>query len=121
MGMKINDGTYKVIASGAWADNYEYELVTDKKYGYWVAERGIMAQSVTTENIKGCISAINGYVGSYFGIWTDPESGLVYFDKTYWVESLPVALAAAKGWGQKAIWDIVLGEALPVELELERV
>jgi hypothetical protein len=106
MGMKINDGTYRVTASGAWIDNYEYELVTDKKSGYWVAERGGMAQNLTTDNFKSMISMVGGYVGMYVGVWTNPENGMVYVDKAHWVESLPVALAAAKTWEQKAIWDI---------------
>jgi hypothetical protein len=109
MGMKIADGTYRVIASGAWEHTIETELVTDKTTGYWVAERGMMANSVTEENWQSCVSGLNPYVGMYVGVWTNPENGLVYVDRAYWVENLDVALAAAKGWNQKAIWAIEAG------------
>jgi hypothetical protein len=59
--------------------------------GYWVAEKVIHR----TELVSGMV----------VGVWTDSETGTVWFDKTRLVRNLPRATALATLWQQIAIWD----------------
>jgi hypothetical protein len=72
-------------------DGNEFTLITNATTGYWVA-----VDKTTPENILE---------GQYMGVWTNPVSGVTYYDRTVWVSDLDNAIALGKSQGQLAIWD----------------
>jgi hypothetical protein len=72
-------------------DGNEFTLITNATTGYWVA-----VDNTTPENILE---------GQYMGVWTNPVSGVTYYDRTVWVSDLDNAIALGKSQGQLAIWD----------------
>lgn len=82
--MNYADGTY--IKFG--------DILTklDVPIGYWVAIEKI----ATPADVKD---------GAFVGIWTNPASGITYYDNTVWVESLAMAKFLGERHDQLAIWD----------------
>lgn len=86
--------------------------------GYAVGIGGIKlpASDATAESIVWALKAVGGeYETSYVGTWLD--SGTVYFDAVkYFGEGEEVrAIACARFYGQAAIYDFALGEAVLIE------
>jgi hypothetical protein len=80
----MNDGTYL---------NLDGEFIlTHAKNGYWVA-------------VHKYDSLDDTMTGDYVGVWTNPESGVMYLDRSVWVSDLDNAIALGKSQGQLAIWD----------------
>lgn len=44
--------------------------------------------------------------GQYVGVWTNPVSGVTYYDRSVWVADLNDAIELGKAKDQLAIWDI---------------
>jgi len=59
--------------------------------GYWVA-----IEETTLETARE---------GEILGVWTDPETGRVWVDRTQFKTHKSVAIATAKAFNQIAIWD----------------
>jgi hypothetical protein len=59
--------------------------------GYWVAEKVVHPTELES--------------GMVVGVWTDSETGTVWFDKTRLVRNLTRATMLAALWQQIAIWD----------------
>lgn len=85
------DGTYVKMTDG-------FMRVTPES-GYWVA-----SQEITPEDLE---------VGEFLGVWTDPETGKTWYDKTHHIEDLGTALILCRHWNQKAFWDIKNNKAIP--------
>jgi len=81
----MNDGTYI-------KDGDEFTLITSATSGYWVA-----LYNTTPENI---------IEGQYMGVWTNPVSGVTYYDRTVWVADVTEAIDLGNKHNQLAIWDI---------------
>jgi hypothetical protein len=81
----MNDGTYI-------KDGDEFTLITSATAGYWVA-----LYKTTPENI---------IEGQYMGVWTNPASGVTYYDRTVWVADVTEAIDLGNKHDQLAIWDI---------------
>jgi hypothetical protein len=43
--------------------------------------------------------------GQYVGVWTNPESGVTYYDRSVWVADIEDAKALGMAHKQLAIWD----------------
>ena len=43
--------------------------------------------------------------GDYVGVWTNPESGVMYLDRSVWVADVNDAIDLGNYAGQLAIWD----------------
>lgn len=82
----LQDGTYSISV----VDRIPY--LVDRHTGYWVAYRPVESIADVPD-------------GAHLGIWTDPDTGIRDYDATVFIETLDYALAKAKEWGQKAIWD----------------
>jgi hypothetical protein len=82
----LQDGTYSISV----LDRIPY--LVDRNEGFWVAYRPVESIADVPD-------------GTYLGIWTDPDTGIRDYDATVFIETLDYALAKAKEWGQKAIWD----------------
>ena len=67
-------------------------LFSPTQTGYWVAVHKY-------DSLDDTIS------GDYVGVWTNPESGVMYLDRSVWVSDLDNAIALGKAQGQLAIWD----------------
>ena len=85
------DGTYQKTKDGF------VRLTPD--YGYWVASREIEPEQLEE--------------GQFLGVWTDPETGKTWYDKTHFIEDLGTALILCREWGQKAFWDNKNNKAIP--------
>ena len=81
----MNDGTYLNL-DGQFIKSHATS-------GYWVA----VHQFDTLDDVS---------TGDYVGVWTNPESGVMYLDRSVWVADLDTAIALGKQQGQLAIWDI---------------
>jgi hypothetical protein len=77
------DGTYQKT----WDGWQKVELGV----GYWVA-----SNEVETDDLE---------MGDFLGVWTDPETGKVWYDKSHLIFDLETALMLANLWGQLAIYD----------------
>ncbi len=82
----LQDGTYSISV----LDRIPY--LVDRNEGFWVAYKPVEAIADVPD-------------GTHLGVWTDPDDGKRYYDATVFIETLDYALAKAKEWGQKAIWD----------------
>jgi hypothetical protein len=82
----LEDGTYGLTV----LDRTPYRV--EREEGFWVAYKAIEAIADVPD-------------GTYLGIWTDPDTGIRDYDATVFIETLDYALAKAKEWDQKAIWD----------------
>jgi hypothetical protein len=82
----LKDGTYAISV----VDRIPFRV--ERETGFWVAYKPIEAIADVPD-------------GTYLGIWTDPDTGIRDYDATVLIETLDHALAKAKEWGQKAIWD----------------
>jgi hypothetical protein len=91
----LQDGTYSLTV----LDRAPY--LVSRTEGFWVAYKPV-------EAIADVID------GTYLGVWTDPDDGKRYYDMTVHIETLDYALAKAKEWDQKAIWDIANNMAISV-------
>jgi hypothetical protein len=91
----LQDGTYSLTV----LDRAPY--LVSRTEGFWVAYKAV-------ESLDDVID------GTYLGVWTDPDDGKRYYDMTVHIETLDYALAKAKEWGQKAIWDVANEVAIPV-------
>ena len=91
----LQDGTYSLTV----LDRAPY--LVSRSEGFWVAYKAV-------ESMDDVID------GTYLGVWTDPDDGKRYYDMTVHIETLDYALAKAKEWDQKAIWDIANEVAIPV-------
>jgi len=80
----MNDGTYLNL-DGQF-------ILSHAKSGYWVA----VHKFDTLDDVV---------TGDYVGVWTNPESGVMYLDRSVWVSDLDNAIALGKEQGQLAIWD----------------
>ena len=83
--MTYADGTYM-----KFADNVMVRI--DVPIGYWVASEKI----ATLDELAD---------GEFVGVWTNPTTGITYFDKTMWIESLAMAKFIGERYNQLAIWD----------------
>lgn len=79
----MENGTYQKTEAGF--------TKVSADFGYWVAK-----EEVTLEEVA---------VSEYLGVWTDPETGKTWYDKSMFVSDLVTALALAKTYNQIAIWD----------------
>lgn len=79
----MNDGTYLNL-DGTFIKSHA-------KSGYWVA--------IASTNLDDTPS------GQYVGVWTNPESGKTYYDRSVFVADLDTAIELAKAHEQLAIWD----------------
>jgi hypothetical protein len=68
--------------------------------GYWVAEKVIHRSELES--------------GMVVGVWTDSETGTVWFDKTRLVRNLTRATMLATLWQQLAIWDNARGQEIRI-------
>jgi hypothetical protein len=59
--------------------------------GYWVA-----TAETTLETAEE---------GEIIGVWSDPETGKLWVDKTRFIQDLATATITAKAYDQIAIWD----------------
>ena len=73
-------------------DGDEFTLITNATTGYWAN-----VASATPETTAE---------GEYLGVWTNPVSGVTYYDKSVWVAGLDEAIAIGNQHNQLAIWDI---------------
>lgn len=89
--LTMKDGTYRKTETGL-------EQV-ETNFGYWVASK-----EITPDELK---------VGEFLGVWTDPETGKVCYDKTFFLQDLNAALILCSEWNQKAIWDNKNSVAIP--------
>lgn len=80
---KLQDGTY-LYQNGRF-------LPITMNDGYWVAEKVVHPTELES--------------GMVVGVWTDSETGTVWFDKTRLVRNLTRATMLAALWQQIAIWD----------------
>ena len=80
----MNDGTYLNV-NGTF-------VLAHPTSGYWV---GLYATTLD-----------DTHDGQYVGVWTNPESGVTYYDRSVWVAELDNAIALGKSHEQLAIWDI---------------
>lgn len=87
----MKDGTYLKTETGF--------IPVAKDTGYWVASNEVEPDTLA--------------VGDYLGVWTDPETGKVWYDKTNFIEDLGTALILCRHWNQKAIWDNKNNKAIP--------
>jgi len=90
--MTMKDGTYQKTETGL------IEVTPD--FGYWVASK-----EITPEELE---------INQFLGVWTDPETGKTWYDKTHFIEDLGTALILAREWKQLAIWDNAKGIAIPM-------
>ena len=67
-------------------------ILSHAKVGYWVA-----LYPTTLADTSD---------GQYVGVWTNPESGETYYDRSVWVADLNDAMELGKARQQLAIWDI---------------
>jgi hypothetical protein len=67
-------------------------ILSHAKSGYWVA-------------VHKYDSLDDTITGDYVGVWTNPESGVMYLDRSVWVADKADAIALGKQQGQLAIWD----------------
>jgi hypothetical protein len=88
----MKDGTYKKTVDGF--------VEAESNFGYWVA-----SAETTPEDLS---------LGDYLGVWTDPETGKTWYDKTHFIEDLGTALILAREWKQLAIWDNRNNKAIPM-------
>ena len=79
----MENGTYIKTEAGFTKVNTDF--------GYWVA-----MEEVTPEQVA---------ISEYLGVWTDPETGKTWYDKSMFVSDLATALVLAKTYNQIAIWD----------------
>jgi hypothetical protein len=86
------DGTYVKTIDGF--------LKVTPENGYWVASREVEPEELEQ--------------GQFLGVWTDPETGKTWYDKTHFIEDLGTALILAREWKQLAIWDNAKGIAIPM-------
>jgi hypothetical protein len=80
----MNDGTYLNL-DGQF-------ILSHAKTGYWVAVHKY-------DSLDDTIS------GDYVGVWTNPESGVMYLDRSIWVSDRYDAMTLGTLHGQLAIWD----------------
>jgi len=100
----IQDGTYKYLGFN------EFEPVTRESVGYWVSSTNNPTNP--EENLEDVmLYAVKEWGAKFVGIWTG-DDGTRYVDKSHYVRDREVAEAAAKQWGQDAIWDIANNEAI---------
>lgn len=92
------DGTYRVEMIGA----SRVELTE----GYVVATRAISREADVPT------------LGELFGRWTDPDTGIVYWDAVEVIADRLDALSAAHDRGELAIWDAARGESVYVLCDL---
>ena len=90
----MRDGTYKADAEAGF-----FPVQTSQ--GYWVAFEETTPQDVNE--------------GEYLGVWTDPDTNKIYYDKTVFISDLTEALTFAKLYNQIAIWDNANEKAIYVE------
>lgn len=104
--MSIPDGTYSV--------NYPGLSLTplSKTEGFWVATGGahIAPRSHSSDLI--CAVARLCYPDT-LGIWTDPDTGKVYFDAPELVLNRDAAITLAQRHNQIAIWDCANNVSIP--------
>jgi hypothetical protein len=84
--MTIKDGTY--LRYG----NLNLPIKPDN--GYWVA-----SIATTWEDLEDDSGVI-------FGVWTDTDTGQVYYDRVAFIEDLEYAIELGRTNEQIAIWDI---------------
>jgi hypothetical protein len=77
------DGTYQKTWDG-WS-KVELEV------GYWVA-----SCEVEMDDLE---------MGEFLGVWTDPETGKVWYDKSHLILDLETATMLGIKWNQLAIYD----------------
>lgn len=88
----MKDGTYQKTENGF--------IPVTKDYGYWVASREVELDTLA--------------VGEYLGVWTDPETGKVWYDQSHFIEDKGTALILCRHWNQKAIWDCANAVEIPM-------
>jgi len=67
-------------------------VLAQPKTGYWVG-----VHETTLDDTHD---------GQYVGVWTNPVSGVTYYDRSVWVAELDNAIVLGKTHDQLAIWDI---------------
>ena len=67
-------------------------VLAHPKTGYWVGVHETTLDDTTD--------------GQYVGVWTNPVSGVTYYDRSVWLGELDNAIELGKANGQLAIWDI---------------
>lgn len=98
------DGT---VDSFAQLDGSEEDFLPAK--GYWVG--GVRPSLIISDVAQLDRSELAWFVGStdarYFGVWTDSESGDIFFDAVDHLDNEMDALVLADERNELAIWDIV--------------
>jgi len=104
----MQDGTYSI-------NQGELYLVRSWTTGYWVAQtNNTYVPKTYQEQVEYAQVMMDRYGTPFVGVWTDKagdirEPGDTYFDATHHVEDLIQAVAMARHWNQKSIWDIKHG------------
>jgi hypothetical protein len=87
------------MIDGTYAKTVDGFMPVTPKTGYWVA-----SEEVHPNDLE---------LGHLLGVWTDPETGKTWYDKTHHIEVLSTALILARHWNQLAIWDIANNKSIP--------
>jgi hypothetical protein len=88
------DGTYQKTFDG-W-EKVELDV------GYWVA-----SQEVEMDDLE---------MGEFLGVWTDPDTGKVWYDKTHLILDPETAIILGIKWHQLAIYDNKNKTVKPIQL-----
>ena len=67
-------------------------VLAHPKTGYWVG----VHETTLDDTLDG----------QYVGVWTNPVSGVTYYDRSVWVGELDNAIELGNANKQLAIWDI---------------
>ena len=113
-GYEVAERLYSLVKAGE-----DGTIATDgaplPEMGYYVGGRTPSLVYKSVEDVdRGEIAYWVGThgVASFYGVWTDSETGTVYFDAVSLMESRAAANLLAKRRGELAIWDIANGEEI---------
>jgi len=92
----LDDGTYIMGVDGL----EDYEAPKD---GYWIGTVPVQALSDVP-------------LGAFLGVWTNPSTGMRYYDITAYRIDLTEALKLGEQYNQISIWDIAEKRTIPVNI-----
>lgn len=112
--MTIADGTYRAESDGM--GGIQLSTIMHMGKGYWVSEYGgVEINGGFTESaLKDALSILDIEPMEYVGIWTDPDTNLIYVDRSHHFIKEQTALDLGKHWDQIAIWDCAKQEPIDV-------
>lgn len=79
------------MQSGTYLKTNGNFIRLETRKGYWVA-----IEETTLETARD---------GEILGVWTDPETGKLWVDRTQFIGNRTTAITTAKAFDQIAIWD----------------